>query len=158
MPKSSVRTCGRRSAESFRRWVNGAPVSSWTSSSNLPPTCPCACRASHVPLRSRSGRPSARQVAPTAQQADGVRGLSRRGAIRGDIVEPLWQYRGGRRSVSVRAMSRPVKQSHPVSLAAAGGSVCPSFADAPQPTAANHAIANRSQGIHRNGRNILHCK
>ena len=79
VPKSSVRTCGRRSAGSFRRWVNGAPVSSWTSPSNLPPTCPCACRASHVPLRSRSGRPSARQVAPTAQQADGVRGPSRRG-------------------------------------------------------------------------------
>lgn len=79
MPKSSVRTCGRRSAGSFRRWVNGAPVSSWTSPSNLPPTCPCACRASHAPLRSRSGRPSARQVAPTAQQADGVRGPSRRG-------------------------------------------------------------------------------
>lgn len=69
----------------------------------------CACRASHVPLRSRSGRPSARQVAPTAQQADGVRGLSWRGAIRGDAVEPLWQYRGGRRSVSVCAMSCPVE-------------------------------------------------
>lgn len=87
----SLTEAGERRAEKQREdmreavcWIfsqmgDGAPVSSWTSPSNLPPTCPCACRASHVPLRSRSGRPSARQVAPTARQTDGVRGPSRRG-------------------------------------------------------------------------------